>query len=80
MTSLSSSSPTAGAKNGVDFSVKRSIMRNTFPGSSMVERSAVNRNVTGSNPVRGAIFVQDSLEVCSKNASGRWIHIQSGEP
>lgn len=29
-------------------------MINTFPGSSMVERSAVNRNVTGSNPVRGA--------------------------
>ncbi len=25
-----------------------------FPGSSMVERSAVNRNVVGSNPTRGA--------------------------
>lgn len=25
-----------------------------FPGSSMVERSAVNRNVAGSSPARGA--------------------------
>jgi hypothetical protein len=28
----------------------------TFPGSSMVERSAVNRNVGSSNLPRGAIF------------------------
>jgi hypothetical protein len=27
---------------------------NRFPGSSMVERSAVNRNVAGSSPARGA--------------------------
>ena len=34
-----------------------------FPGSSMVEHSAVNRNVGGSNPPRGAkIFVLNKLE------------------
>ena len=27
-----------------------------IPGSSMVERSAVNRDVVGSNPIRGAIW------------------------
>ena len=32
-----------------------------FPGSSMVERSAVNRNVTGSNPVRGANLIYFQL-------------------
>ena len=29
-----------------------------FPDSSMVEHSAVNRVVTGSSPVRGAIFLR----------------------
>jgi hypothetical protein len=30
-----------------------------FPGSSMVERSAVNRNVRGSSPLRGANLFND---------------------
>ena len=30
-----------------------------FPGSSMVERSAVNRNVAGSSPARGANLFND---------------------
>ena len=34
-----------------------------FPGSSMVERSAVNRNVAGSSPARGANFFSELSEV-----------------
>ena len=42
-----------------------------FPGSSMVERSAVNRNVAGSSPARGANLpsrgvVNDRTESCGK--------------
>ena len=35
----------------------------TFPGSSAVERSAVNRLVVGSNPIRGDSYLRQEFPV-----------------